>query len=154
MRWLVAFAVWFRPADHFPLQREVVSVSVEETVVFSGKDNRVDVWVEVEDGYHIQAHTVSDESLIPTTLGIDSTEHFSTGGQTFPPHKAFRLEGTDLSLEVYDGRFPITVIVRPLPGAPGGKAALRASLRYQACDARTCFFPRVIEFEIPVKVEE
>lgn len=139
-------------AYHEPLQRDVVSVSVEETVVNRGKDNRVTVWVEVQEGYHIQANEVSDESLIPTTLVVDSTRNLGVSRQKFPRRKKFRLEGTDMVLDVYDGKFPVTLYIRVAPGVPAGKTTLNARLRYQACDARTCFFPRVVEFSIPVEV--
>ena len=149
--------VWFTLAgtvEHECVQRDVVSLSVEETVIYAGKTSRLKVFVDVQDGYHIQANRVDDESLIPTTLEVGSFEGITIDDQKFPPQKKFRLEGTNTLLDVYDGRFPITLFIKAMPGAPPGSHMLSARLRYQACNSQTCLFPRAIEFSIPVKIRQ
>lgn len=152
--WLFVLIASAARPGHDPVQRDIVSVSIDETVVHRGNTSRVTIWVDVRDGYHIQASEVEDESLIPTSLVVDSTENLTVSSRKFPQQKRFRLEGTDTFLAVYDGRFPVTLSIRAAAAAPPGKTALNARLRYQACDARTCFFPRQIDFPIPLEVRE
>lgn len=131
---------------------EIVTISVSETTIYAGRSNKVEISVNVEDGYHIQANKVNDESLIPTTLEIKANEFITIHMQEFPPSKKFRLEGSDSSLLVFDGKFQIKLFVNPGKNVPKGKYVLTAKLRYQACDSSRCFFPRSIDFSIPVEV--
>lgn len=135
-----------------PDQADIVRVHVPDTVLHPGKSTTIGIEVNVKEGYHIQADKVNDKSLIPVTLEIISPKGISTGRPVFPSYKLFRLEGTEDNLNVFDGRFEIKVSVKAPAGAAAGKRILKAKLRYQACNARTCLFPRNIEFEIPVLV--
>jgi len=115
-------------------------------------DTVISIVVEVKKGYHVQANTVNDESLIPTTLEVNYVENMTLRKQEFPPAKQFKLEGTDSFLNVYDGQFLIKLFVTPGLEIQVGKYALEAKLRYQACDSRSCLFPRNIDFSIPIDV--
>ncbi len=132
---------------------DIVTVRVRESIVYAGENNRVEIGVHVKEGYHIQANRVKDESLIPTTLEIKNNEFLTISKQEFPPSKQFKLEGTDSSLLVFDGKFLIKLLVSPGKHAPIGKYDLTARLRYQACDSSSCFFPRDIDFLIPIEVK-
>jgi len=72
--------------------------------------------------------------------------------QDFPSTKKFRLEGSDTYLDVYDGRFQIKLMLTPVAKVPAGKFVLKARLGYQACDSKSCLFPRFLDFSIPLEV--
>jgi uncharacterized protein len=132
---------------------DIVTIQVIDSIVYTGKSNKVEIEVNVKEGYHIQANEVSDESLIPTTLEITSNEYLTTRKQEFPRSKKFKLEGTDRFLNVYDGKFLIKLFIDPPKTAAESKYCLEARLRYQACDSRSCLFPRTIDFSIPLQVK-
>jgi hypothetical protein len=127
-------------------ENEIVTVSVDETSIVPGTKSVVIIRVKVKEGYHIQANKVNDESLIPCTLKIDQNKFFSTGNPVFPPYKLFRLEGTENYLNVFDSLFIIRLPVKISPTAKEGQYLIKAQLRYQACDAKTCLFPRTLIF--------
>ncbi|MBI1767359.1 MAG: hypothetical protein HYR67_03165 [Bacteroidetes bacterium] len=129
----------------------IVTVNVNESIVYVNVSSVIEVAVNVREGYHIQANKVSDESLMPTTLEVNNTEFITINKIEFPPSKKFKLEGTDNFLEVYDEKFLIKLF--HTPGAKTGNYILRAKLKYQACDSKSCLFPRVINFSIPVEIE-
>lgn len=131
----------------------VVTVTVTESIVYDGISTIIPIWVEVKKGYHIQANRVNDESLIPTTLEVNDDKNITISKQEFPPSKKFKLEGSDTFLNVYDGKFLIKLFLSPVAKTQTGKYVLGAKLRYQACDSRSCLFPRVIDFLIPVEVK-
>ena len=133
--------------------RDVVSVHVDESVLHEGKNSTVFIRVEVKEGYHIQANRIEDESLIPTTVEMNSNEKITVAGIKFPRPKKFKLEGTDMFLSVYDGQFLIKLSLRPSANASAGKHIVRAKLQYQACDSARCLFPRAIDFLIPLEVK-
>jgi hypothetical protein len=135
-----------------PTDKSLVTVSVNESVVYIGMNTIIAISVEVAKGYHIQVNKVNDESLIPTTLEVKEVRGITISRQQFPPGKKFKLEGSDSFLNVYDGKFLIKLFISPGTELQPGNYILGAKLRYQACDSRTCLFPRVIDFSIPVIV--
>ena len=140
-------------AGFHPPSPVIVTVNVTESIVYAGTSTMIPLWVEVKKGYHIQANRVNDQSLIPTTLEINDDKNITISKQEFPASKEFKLEGTDTFLSVYDGKFLIKLFISPVAKAPTGKCNLGAKLRYQACDSKSCLFPKVIDFLIPVEVK-
>ena len=141
-------------ASSMPASPDIATVHVKESIVYTGKGNWIEIEVSVKEGYHIQANKVKDESLIPTTLEIKGNEFLIVKKHEFPRSKQFKLEGTDNFLNVYDGTFLIKLFLGPVKNAAEGKYELTARLRYQACDSRSCLFPRTIDFSIPVVIRK
>lgn len=131
---------------------DIVQLKVPEIIVSAGKNGVIQIDVTVKKGYHIQANKVKDEFIIPTTLEITASDIITTEKQLFPTGKKFRLEGTKDHLLVYDGDFKIKVPFRTKEKLKKGEYKLSATLHYQACDNKTCFFPRGIDFTISLHV--
>jgi hypothetical protein len=132
---------------------EIVKIRVPETIVYAGKRSFIYMEVEVKEGYHIQANKTSDEFIIPTTLEIKTTEEIRVERTIFPPTNKFQLEGTTTFLDVFDGVFKISIIVKISKDIQRQKHVLEAKLNYQACDARKCLMPKTITFSIPIEVK-
>ncbi|HEV8505046.1 MAG TPA: protein-disulfide reductase DsbD domain-containing protein [Chitinophagaceae bacterium] len=130
----------------------IVKVVAPGVSAHAGKDAVVNVSVLVKKGYHIQAHKVNDEFIIPTSLDIVENNIIITGKQAFPAGKKFKIEGSENYLLVYDGEFKITIPFKVQEEIPKGKYTLQAKLHYQACDDKTCFAPKTINFDIGVQV--
>lgn len=131
---------------------DVLKITVPETVVYVGKNTVIKMEIEIKKGYHIQANKVNEDFLIPTILEIDEYKNIITGTQLFPPPKKFKLEDTDIFLDVYDGVFEIRIPITVTTEIPKGKHTLKANLQYQACDNKTCLFPKTIAFSFTIKV--
>ncbi len=126
---------------------DIVTATIPRITLETGQNTTLRMQLIVKDGYHIQAHDISDEYLVPTTLDIEPEGFVIEKG--FPVGKKLRLEGSEDILDVYDGTIEIAFTLQPAASAQG-KSALRAKLRYQACDDKRCFPPRTLEFEIPI----
>ena len=151
-RLLIKGLVYCSPDDLPMSSPAIVTVSVPESVLYMGVSTMIEVTVSVKEGYHIQANKLSDEYLISTTLEINSNELITIDKLDFPTSEPFQLEGTESLLQVYDGKFIIKLFVSPVTKTQTGKYLLDARLRYQACDSKSCLFPRVIDFSIPIDV--
>lgn len=134
------------------MQKDLVQIQAVETILKKGTKDTINVEITVKDGYHIQANKVNDESLIPATLSVTPTLEFAVDVPVFPPHKLFRLEGTEDILNVFDGKFLIKLPVTVLRKTASGKYIIKAVFHYQACNHKTCFFPRIIHFEMNVVI--
>jgi hypothetical protein len=131
---------------------DILKITVAEVVVHAGKSSVIKMEIEIKEGYHIQANKVKDDLLIPATIEINEDKNITTGRQEFPSAKKFKLEGTDDFLDVFDGVFEIRIPFKTIEKIPKGKYILNAKLHYQACDNRTCLFPKSIRFSIPLKI--
>ena len=131
---------------------DIVTIKVPEIIVGAGKGAVIKMEIEIKKGYHIQANKVNNDFLIPTILEVNEYKNIIIGIQQFPPAKKFKLEGTDLLLDVYDGVFEIRIPITVATEIPKGKHTLKASLQYQACDNKICLFPKNITFSFSLKV--
>lgn len=131
-------------------EKEIVTISVDETFVAPGKKTVAVIQVKVKEGYHIQADKINDESLIPVRLEVTPTRDFNIENPIFPAYKLFRLEGTENSLNVFDSIITISLPIKTGADLKKGRYIIKARLHYQACDVRTCLSPRSIGFEIPI----
>jgi uncharacterized protein len=153
MNWaIIIVPVFLLMGDDKLVPADILKISVPEIVVSAGKSAVIKIQVEIKKGYHIQANKVNDELLIPATVKIDEVKNIITGRQKFPGAKKFKLEGTDDFLDVYDGVFEIRVPFKTIEKIPKGRYILNGKLHYQACDNKTCQFPKSLEFSIPIKV--
>jgi hypothetical protein len=150
--WPFIFLLHFLPCNEQTSSDSIIKITVPEVVAYAGKSAVIYVYVVVKEGYHIQANKVNDEFIIPTTLDINADKIIIAGKQVFPAGKKFKLEGTSDSLFVYDGKIKITIPFKASEKIQKGKYTLDAKLHYQACDNKTCFFPKTIDFSIAVKV--
>ena len=131
---------------------DIVKITVPEIQVDPGESSTIHIGVEVENGYHLQANKLKDEYLIPTTLTIKTDASIILVKQTFPQSKKFRLQGSDDYLSIYDGDFDLRITFKTTKTIQKGRYNLAATLRYQACDSKSCLSPRTIDFFIPIEV--
>ncbi|WP_158085404.1 protein-disulfide reductase DsbD domain-containing protein [Niastella vici] len=135
-------------------EKDIVSVSVNETILTPEEKSVAIIRVKVKADYHIQANNVTNESLIPISLETTPNRFFLLNKPIFPPYKFFRLEGTEERLNVFDSIFIIQLPVKAMSTTKEGQYLIKARIRYQACNAKTCLFPRTINFELPVIVKK
>lgn len=121
-------------------------------VLPAGKSVQVHLPVSVAAGYHVQANPPSEDYLIATTLTIAGGDGITVGEPVYPQPKKFRLEGTTDELATYEGAIEIILPLKATLSASPGPRTLKGTLRYQACDARSCFAPKSLPVEIAVAI--
>lgn len=120
--------------------------------VFSGRGTIVTIPLRLKPGWHVQAN--------PSTTGYLATELLPVkcgpvkfGGRTYPPGRPFRLAGGDETLSVYEGFFEVRfAVVAPPAVTRNAWQTLDLELRFQPCDATTCYPPRTIPVKARVNV--
>lgn len=112
-----------------------------------GRAQTVDLRFQIRSGLHIQSHAPRDKSLVRTELIVAEPEGLEVEAVSFPPGELFASSAfPNEKLSVYTGEL---VLHARLRAAAAGERRLAAALRYQACDANTCFPPK----QAPVVVE-
>lgn len=132
---------------------EIVLIESPLIIVRTNSAAEIRLGVKVKDGFHIQAHELKDDLLVPTTLVFNQSDKFIIMDPVFPSSKKFRLEGTESYLDVFDGRFEITCPVTIKETTAEGKYRLGGTLKYQACDSARCYFPKSVDFVVDVQVK-
>jgi peroxiredoxin len=112
---------------------------------------RAVVDVEVAPGYHVYAPPAPSDYV---SLGVEvAAEGAEVGEPVWPAGKPFKLEGLDEELRVYEGSVrvdvPFEFIIQR--GEPMGDRTVTLTVRYQACDAGTCYRPEEASFQLSVK---
>ena len=118
----------------------------EQVSVPANQDRVVELHFAVNPGLHINSHTPHEKSFIPTQLIVAEPPGLTVKQVDFPPGTDFTLAADPgEKLSVYTGEFILHAHVKAQPG----DHLIQAQLRYQACDATSCYPPR----KAPVAVD-
>ncbi|MCX5653278.1 MAG: protein-disulfide reductase DsbD family protein [Planctomycetota bacterium] len=141
-----------QPSEHSWL---TVTPYVDATSVPLGGALRIAVVLDLEGGYHVNAHQTSQSSQIPTILIPEPSPAVRWGPVHYPAGKVFAptwAEGESVS--VYEGRTVLLVEATVADDAPTGETPLRLKLSYQGCDARSCYPPASREIVTSLRIVE
>ncbi|MFZ3210483.1 MAG: protein-disulfide reductase DsbD domain-containing protein [Terriglobales bacterium] len=131
----------------------VTPLPVAKISVKSGKPAKLELRFKVADGYHINSNQPGSELLIPTKLQLNPPTDIGVGSIAYPPgHDLTLAVAPDQPLNVYTGEFTVTAKVSAARTASPGKYKVHGQLKYQACNDRSCFPPKLapVEFEVEV----
>ena len=120
---------------------------VEVTV---GRD--AEARITVAEGCHIQANPASNEFFVPTKLQLRARGGVRPKAPVYPPGQPYRLEGMPSEMMTYEDTFEIAIPLEASDSALPGEPVLKGTLRYQACDDRSCLFPVSVPVKLPVRV--
>lgn len=123
------------------VQKAELTLAADRSSYAPGEVARLVAVVEIEPGWHAQAHVPTFDYLIPTELRVEVPPGWSAGAVRYPEPDLARFAFAEEPLAVYEGRVRLFFEVEVPAAAPAGAAAVRATLRYQACDDRSCLPP-------------
>jgi len=131
----------------------VTTLPIDNVSVRPGQPATLHLRFKIADGYHINSHLPGSALLIPTRLQLNPPTDIGLGSIAYPKgHDLILAIAPDQPLNVYTGEFTITARVSALRGAMPGKYKVHGGLKYQACNDRACFPPKLapVEFEVAV----
>ncbi len=103
----------------------------------------------IRPGFHINAHEVSLDYLIPTTLEAQPPGGIRVLATEYPPGVLRKFNFSSTPLQVYEERATLRMKLAATAKAPLGRQEIPLVLRYQACNQQLCLPP----VKIPVTVE-
>jgi hypothetical protein len=107
----------------------------------------------VQQGYHVNSHTPSDEYLIPLKLTWKTTGALEGGQVAYPKPAMEKYEFSEKPLSVFTGNFELTTNFKVAANAPAGPGVAVGQLRYQACSDKACYPPKTIEVALPYQIQ-
>jgi Disulphide bond corrector protein DsbC len=119
----------------------------EQLSLIAGMQTTADLHFRVGAGLHVNSHKPYEKNLVPTNLVVVEGPGVRVTGVDFPAGQdfAFTFAPTE-KISVYSGEF----ILHARITAERGDHLLQGALRYQACDASTCFPPKTIPVAIDI----
>jgi hypothetical protein len=118
----------------------------QQVTLAAGKAQTVELHFRINEGLHINSHEPRQKSLIRTELIEVEPAGVKIAAVDFPQGSdyAFPADPSE-KLSVYTGEFVLKMHLT----VERGNRLMQGALRYQACDAHTCFPPR----NLPVSVD-
>ena len=143
-------------AQSTPLPRANMVVSPRAYVslqpVPRGRTFELALVAKIRPGFHINAHEVLEDYLIPTALEAELPAGFRALETVYPPGVLRKLRFSATQLSVYEDSVTLRMKLQAQPDAPLGLNKLPLTLRYQACNEEACLppvkLPVTAEFEI------
>lgn len=128
------------------VRQQHVELLTSAVQAVAGKPSWVELRFRVAPGFHINSHTPHDELLLPTSFEVTG-QSSRVLQQSYPAGVPLHLDvGAGEILSTYQGEFAVRLQLVATPGSP----ELTGSLRYQACDAHSCFPPRRLPVQVAV----
>ncbi|MGH9728730.1 MAG: protein-disulfide reductase DsbD domain-containing protein [Candidatus Acidiferrales bacterium] len=140
--WLVC-APLARAQSSLPAASAVASPKayVSLAPVPRGSTFEVGVVVGIMPGFHMNAHKVSEDYLIPTNLTAKAPTGIKEVQTLYPEGKNLKLSFSDKPLSVYTKQFTVRAKFSASATAPLGKMSVPFTLEYQACNDSACLPP-------------
>lgn len=129
-----------RRAFHVPVTADHVRVSARSS---PGDGTRIDVTLQVDEGYHINANPASIDYLIATAVSFSPLKPSKI---VYPTARRFQSAFAPEGIDVYEGAVTLSVSFPP-ETAPTLHAAAGV-VSAQACDAQSCLPPSELRFEV------
>lgn len=130
-------------AAHAQMRRPKADVTpiVGADGVQAGEAIRVALRVQLPAGLHVQSDKPRDPSLIPTVLSLQTPSGVRVSEIVYPRPTDLTQAGQAQPLAVFEEAFVIGAQFTVDGATPPGDLAVPARLRYQACDASSCYAP-------------
>lgn len=131
-----------RPASSADLVS--VDLRLDATPLPAGETVEAALVVDIQNGWHVNAHRPTFNYLIGTAVTWESSSDMTVGKPRYPEAKRLELDFAGQAIDVYEGRVAVFTSLRPSASARPGERTLTGRLRVQACNDRTCLQPSTV----------
>lgn len=118
----------------------------------AGESFRLLFEVSFKDGWHGQSSQPTLKSLIATRLTLASGAGITFGKVAYPKPVMEKFEFSKEPISTYKGTVHIGVTGAAPPDIAPGDYTVKATLRVQACDDKSCLPPSDLSVDVPVKI--
>jgi len=129
-----------------------VATFVSLTMVPQGSTAQVAVKLDIDHPWHVNAHELTDDFLIPTEIEFNPPEGVVIKGVVYPDAVEKKLSFSDSPLQLFEGTVYIGAVIEVSEDFEPGVTVIRAVLTYQACDNEKCLLPETVKLRIPIAV--
>jgi len=125
-------------------------VRIEARASLADRVVRVELRLEIPEGWHINSHRPLQEYLRPTELRLEPGVTFRLLRVDYPEGETVTLPFDPEPLSVYHGMVTLTAEVEAPPSLGIEETTIPLRVRYQACSDRECLPPAEEKIDVPV----
>jgi len=131
--------------SQFGAPNDIVRIKSYQSLdkVYSGTEFKIALEADVKNGWHINSNMPKEDYLIPTKLNLTDSTDFKLTKIVYPHAKDIKLDFSEKSLSVFEGKIYIGGIIKSANLDPG-KYNLILKFRYQACNNQSCLPPNSV----------
>lgn len=118
-----------------------------------GDTFHVALQLHMEEDWHVQSNQPTDELFIATVLSLETSPGMEVTSFLYPSGHELDAPALGGLLSVFSNGDILGAELRVTDEAPTGALTLTGGLRYQACNDRTCLFPRTKEVTFRIVVD-
>lgn len=119
-------------------------------VVKKGATVDVKVMATLNEGFHLNSHTPSEDYLIPLSLKWEGP--LQEVDVVYPKPQLEKYSFEEKPLSVLTGQFPLVTKFKAPASATPGPVTMNGKVRYQACNNNSCFAPKTVPVTLTVQV--
>jgi len=108
--------------------------------------------VKINEPWHVNAHDLKDEFLVPTEVEFDPPPGITIRDVVYPAGHEMKLDFAEEPMMLYSGRVLLGAVVEVADTVSTGQTAVKATITYQACDNEKCLLPQSETVFIPMKI--
>lgn len=127
---------------------------LKATPVPMGEAVEIALVMEIEEGWHVNAHRPTFDYLIGTSVQWEGGSGMQVTDTRYPAPKSLRLDFAGEAIDAYEGRSVVRARMTPSSGSGPGERRLTGRLRVQACNDKTCLRPATVRATLQVPVAE
>lgn len=132
---------------------DVVKATPQPVTLAAGTEGDVDVALQINSGYHVNANPPTFPYLKATEFVITPSDGISVEFMRYPDALTKQFKFAEKPLAVYEGATTLKARLKADKSARPGSHNLSAKLRVQACDDAVCYAPGEVEVKVPVTIK-
>ncbi|HEY3841413.1 MAG TPA: protein-disulfide reductase DsbD domain-containing protein [Bryobacteraceae bacterium] len=119
-------------------------------VVKKGATIDVKVSATLNEGFHLNSHTPTEDYLIPLSLKWEGP--LQEVDTVYPKPQMEKYSFDEKPLSVLTGQFPLVTKFKAPAGAAPGPVTMNGKVRYQACNNTMCFAPKTVPVSLTIQI--
>ena len=130
-------------------QKQFVKV-VKDQVSIKRQDEIINITVpfQIQDGYHIQALSDTQDNLIPTEITFETPDGCHILKQEFSKTHCDMVVLNKITHKVLSKSLVVMLTLKCQGNMSPDNLELKGRLYYQTCNDTQCFFPRTLKFSV------
>lgn len=130
---------------------DIESIARLDTVK-AGGEVQFAVMMDIQNGWHLNAHNPTLDYLIGVNLNMDASEHATVSDIQYPNPKQIQFSFAQDMLDVYEGTPAILVKMKTSRDIEPGAYNISGVLIVQACSDKVCLPPADVELNFPLTI--
>jgi Disulphide bond corrector protein DsbC len=127
--------------------------AIPKTPVEQGSTIKIDLSAQVQEGWHVYGLTQAPGGPTPLRVTLDENGvaqivSVKSGTDSIKKHDP----SFDLETESYPGSFSLDIQTQVKQHAAVGNQSIPVSVRFQACNDRTCLPPKTVHLSVPIEI--